>query len=483
MTPSAVKSEEVDDAPMDRLDAAHALLGVSPAVAKTTTTNSQSDATYSKTQTPEKTPSTSDGTCNETVKRPLSDSVPKQSPLDALVALATGAVNIVPSSESRTPVANTTSKSSNLLGSDHSDDMPPPVSRPRLGRLRSASNPEGMEKWDALNSAGAAASRRHFMLPSSILEEELANASAACDSLAASRELARRNNLKSKKAPFGLPLKKRGMPIPDSTTSAPKLSGIFSPDTLGTSPSSVVIGSMDAEGESSSNIGDNCSLQEDDPADLEPEELLRRARARLLEDLTTQGTNNSGGEKGVALLPHSLAKYKEIYNKNGRIGIYTPAERAVIIAKFNSKRSRRVWNKKIRYNCRKNLADRRMRVKGRFVKRSTEQAAASAATHHPATHVIIMAKPDGEFSSNDSSISASSSLQTEGSSQPQSRSTTTSTTSSVKLPTVSESSDTASDDVEMANDDEMMPDVNNPDAGFEPTEDQPFRRTRRYTIT
>lgn len=29
---------------------------------------------------------------------------------------------------------------------------------------------------------------------------------------------------------------------------------------------------------------------------------------------------------------------------------------------------------------------------------------------------------------------------------------------------------------------EDMPDVNDPDAGFEPTEDQPFRRVRRYTI-
>ena len=61
-----------------------------------------------------------------------------------------------------------------------------------------------------------------------------------------------------------------------------------------------------------------------------------------------------------------------MYNKNGRIGIYTPAERAAIIQKFNAKRARRVWNKKIRYNCRKNLTDWRMRVKGRFVKRSVE---------------------------------------------------------------------------------------------------------------
>ena len=50
----------------------------------------------------------------------------------------------------------------------------------------------------------------------------------------------------------------------------------------------------------------------------------------------------------------------QIYNKNGRIGIYTASERAAIIARFQSKRTRRVWNKKIRYGCRKNLADRRL---------------------------------------------------------------------------------------------------------------------------
>lgn len=59
-----------------------------------------------------------------------------------------------------------------------------------------------------------------------------------------------------------------------------------------------------------------------------------------------------------------------MYNKNGRIGIYTPTERAAIIQKFTVKRARRVWHKKIRYNCRKNQAERRMRVGGRFVKRS-----------------------------------------------------------------------------------------------------------------
>lgn len=40
-----------------------------------------------------------------------------------------------------------------------------------------------------------------------------------------------------------------------------------------------------------------------------------------------------------------------MYNKNGRIGIYTRQEREAIIARFKRKRGRRVWKKKIRYAC------------------------------------------------------------------------------------------------------------------------------------
>merc|ERR1719464_1773624 len=68
---------------------------------------------------------------------------------------------------------------------------------------------------------------------------------------------------------------------------------------------------------------------EDEEENLNHDQLLRRARSRLLEDLSI-----ASGEKGVLTLPHSLKKYKEVYNKNGRIGIYTPAERAAIIARF-----------------------------------------------------------------------------------------------------------------------------------------------------
>lgn len=65
----------------------------------------------------------------------------------------------------------------------------------------------------------------------------------------------------------------------------------------------------------------------------------------------------------------TLEEYPAICNKNGRIGVYTKEERVVLIARYRAKRNRRVWKKKIRYECRKDLADKRSRVKGRFVKR------------------------------------------------------------------------------------------------------------------
>jgi len=68
--------------------------------------------------------------------------------------------------------------------------------------------------------------------------------------------------------------------------------------------------------------------------------------------------------------PHLLPLYLSTYNRNNHVGIYTPSQRQTLLQKFRHKRQTRKWNKKvIRYNCRKDLADRRLRIKGRFVKR------------------------------------------------------------------------------------------------------------------
>lgn len=206
---------------------------------------------------------------------------------------------------------------------------------------------------------------------------------------------------------------------------------------------------------------------ENNTENMTPEELLRHARSRVLEDLSME---MGDAKNGVMPLPHSLDKYKEIYNKNGRIGIYTPAERAAIIAKFNSKRTRRVWNKKIRYNCRKNLADRRKRVKGRFVKRTDDASPDTDSTS---------AGTDSTSNSNSNESKRSSPIHMpneplapvlEEECAADDISTTLTTTSSV--------GSTVEEPMDMD-----MPDTNDPEAGFRPTTSQPYRRVRRHTIT
>lgn len=297
--------------------------------------------------------------------------------LDALAALA-----MTINSEGKAPSMHLSSSD------DDSEAMPPPPPR----RARSVSNPEGMEKWDSLSTEYSLTTRKHFVLPSCILEEELAEASAAAAAFAEEEDF--------------------------YESKGPSPSKKIRTNEYSSSPDSVA----------SPMAGERATADDQGAANASPQELLRRARARLFEDLSE---GNLAGDKGVMVLPHSLPKYNNVYNKNGRIGIYTPKERAAIIARFQLKRSRRVWNKKIRYNCRKSLADRRMRVKGRFVKRATEDLAKA----------IVVA--------NEVSPPVS------GSTSP----------------------------VHVANGEESLPDVNDPEAGFIPTEDQPFRRTRRHTIT
>ncbi len=357
--------------------------------------------------------------------------------------VATNAQTTVPYS-SVSLVANPAVTSSD----DDSEIMPPPPPRTTVTRRRrSVSNPEGMGKWglpitmdDDNNSTTMR--RLRLVLPVSILEEEIAEANAAV--------IAKEKSTASASALAASLLSQKG----------------------------------DIHGSSNTSRSQPPLVEDDEDENLDHDELLRRARSRLLEDLSQ---SNISGEKGVLTLPHSLGKYKEVrsptihctvcfayccvlylrshieslfkprqvYNKNGRIGIYTPAERAAIIARFQSKRTRRVWNKKIRYNCRKNLADRRLRVKGRFVKRS-----AVTETTAKETPKIVPATTDD---ASEKTIAAG------GGASSGARSSVTS------IPEETE--------VGQPENDTEMPDVSDPDAGFCPTDDQPYRRLRRHTIT
>lgn len=62
----------------------------------------------------------------------------------------------------------------------------------------------------------------------------------------------------------------------------------------------------------------------------------------------------------------------EVERPEGWIGAYSPESRKVRIARFLEKRNHRVWTKTVKYDVRKNFADSRLRVKGRFVKKEDE---------------------------------------------------------------------------------------------------------------
>ena len=80
------------------------------------------------------------------------------------------------------------------------------------------------------------------------------------------------------------------------------------------------------------------------------------------------GTSSSGNSVHVGKVPDM--QMATAY----RIGRYTPAERKVRLDRYREKRKQRNYAKRVKYDCRKMIADKRHRVQGRFVKREEEIA-------------------------------------------------------------------------------------------------------------
>ena len=266
MATSAIATFPLKFSSMDRseMDAARALVGVAPLESVESADIDPAAALASLSRFSEATSPKSPWEGDEPMvgRRPRSDSAG----LDALAALASQESGDNDDVPSYSKFASSVVMCSSSSDDDDFEQMPPP---PPRGRRRSASNPEGMEKWDSLGQNPSKGGRRHFVLPASILEVELAEASAAVQS-------------HSRKLPLC---------IPEDEELLEPLNGP----------------TRKFRTQKSEEIEED--EEEIDEANMTPQELLRRARSRLLEDLSEGSVN---GEKGVLTLPHSLGKYKQV---------------------------------------------------------------------------------------------------------------------------------------------------------------------------
>jgi hypothetical protein len=108
-------------------------------------------------------------------------------------------------------------------------------------------------------------------------------------------------------------------------------------------------------------------------------ELGSLMRASDYADMDEDSRVGSGGVLTNALRSKlrmtAMAVAKELHGNGagaGYVGIYSPQERKLRIERFAAKRHKRVWTKKVKYDVRKNFADSRVRVKGRFIRKDEE---------------------------------------------------------------------------------------------------------------
>ncbi|XP_057852273.1 two-component response regulator-like APRR9 [Cryptomeria japonica] len=100
------------------------------------------------------------------------------------------------------------------------------------------------------------------------------------------------------------------------------------------------------------------------------------------------------GLGGGAPLTCDHSSFEEARYKVGR---YTVEERKQRIYRYKMKRNERNFNKKIKYACRKTLADSRPRVRGRFARNEVGDNSSRAKQHHVYEDVDEMLKAVGEM--------------------------------------------------------------------------------------
>lgn len=102
--------------------------------------------------------------------------------------------------------------------------------------------------------------------------------------------------------------------------------------------------------------------------------LLRACDYAETDEDSGAGSGNVANALRSKLRMTALAVAKELHGSGGSgyVGIYSPEERKLRIERFAAKRHKRVWTKKVKYDVRKNFADSRVRVKGRFIRKEEE---------------------------------------------------------------------------------------------------------------
>eukprot|EP00744_Colponema_vietnamica_P001892 GILI01003069.1.p1 GENE.GILI01003069.1~~GILI01003069.1.p1 ORF type:complete len:298 (+),score=67.84 GILI01003069.1:110-1003(+) len=78
---------------------------------------------------------------------------------------------------------------------------------------------------------------------------------------------------------------------------------------------------------------------------------------------------------------------------SGKVGAYSPESRRRRVLRFWEKKKRRIWDKKISYDCRKRVADARLRIKGRFVTKEQAAVILNAVTDQPNLLGVPMLPP------------------------------------------------------------------------------------------